>query len=100
MNSDRNTASVVSALRQAGAHVSYLDVEGGGGRAGLPDLLVAAPRVGARLLEVKRPKGRLSDAQRDWHARWLAAGGPAVIVVRSVEEALAAIGLAPGREAA
>ena len=70
--------------------VVYLDPEGGNGRGGLPDLLVAHPRCGVRLLEVKAPKGRLNDAQVDWHVRWEYAGGPRVLVVRSVEDALRA----------
>lgn len=93
MNSDRVTASIVSALRSVGAMVVYLDPEGGNGRGGLPDLLVTHPRCGVRLLEVKSPRGRLNEAQVEWAARWHSAGGPMVIVVRSVEEALRACGL-------
>lgn len=93
MNSDRNAAGIVSALRHAGAFCAFLDPEGGGGRGGLPDLLVAHPRVGTRLIEVKAPRGRLNAAQQEWHTRWQAAGGTPVVVVRSIVEALAAIGL-------
>lgn len=93
VNSDRVTAAIVSALREAGAVAVYLDPEGGNGRGGLPDLLVAHPRCGARLLEVKSARGRLNDAQSAWHARWALAGGPPVAVVRTVAEALAAIGI-------
>ncbi len=67
MNSDRNAAQIVSALRAAGALVVYLDPEGGNGRGGLPDLLVAYAVA--------------------------TAGGCAVHVVRDVATALAAIGL-------
>lgn len=95
MNSDRITASAVSALRGLGAMVVYLDPEGGNGRGGLPDLLVTHSRCGVRLLEMKRPGGRLNEAQKDWHARWLGAGGPAVIVCHSVEDALRAVELLP-----
>jgi hypothetical protein len=93
MNSDRITAAAVSALRTAGAMVMYLDPEGGNGRGGMPDLLVTHPRCGVRLLEMKSPGGRLNDAQRDWHARWVSSGGPAVVVCHSVEDALRACGL-------
>ena len=95
MNSDRVTAGIVTALRQAGAVVVYLDPEGGNGRGGLPDLLVTHPRCGMKLLEVKSARGRLNDAQVAWHERWRAAGGGAVVVVRGVEDALRAVGLLP-----
>lgn len=95
MFSDRVTASIVSALRQAGAVVVYLDPEGGNGRGGLPDLLVTHPRCGMRLLEVKSPRGRLNYAQVDWHERWKHAGGGDVLIVRSIEDALRAVGLLP-----
>jgi len=90
MNSDAITARAVSALRSLGAMCVYLDPEGGNGRGGLPDLLVAHPRCGVRLLEVKSPRGQLNDAQQNWHYRWIVAGGPAVLVVRSIEDALRA----------
>lgn len=87
-NNDRNASAVVSALRAAGATVWY--IESAAGVAGLPDLLVGH-RGATYLLEVKTPRGRIKDAQaafiRDWR------GGPAIIV-RSPEQALAAIGLA------
>ena len=57
---------------------------------GYPDLTVLLPHGRTLLLEVKTTKGRLSPAQRDIHDR-LAAMGHAVAVVRSVDEALAAV---------
>ena len=73
--------------------VVYLDPEGGNGRGGLPDLLVTHPRCGMKLIEVKSPRGRINEDQVSWHRRWLASGGQAVAVVRSVEDALRACGL-------
>jgi len=96
VNSDRNSAMIVSALRQAGAFVAYIDPDGSDFSAGLPDLLVATLVGGVRrtaLLEVKGVRGRLNDKQVSWHMRWDAAGGCPVYVVRDVESALAAVGL-------
>ena len=77
--------------------VVYIDPDGSVSAAGLPDLLVCA-RPGGKpvtvLLEVKGPRGKLNEAQESWHARWAAAGGCPVVVVRDVESALAAVGLA------
>jgi hypothetical protein len=86
-NNDRNAATIVSALRAAGAVVWY--IESAANVAGLPDLLVGH-RGKTYLLEVKTPRGRLSAQQQDFIQGWT--GGPAVIV-RSAEQALAAIGL-------
>lgn len=56
---------------------------------GFPDLIVAIPgRV--LFLELKAPKGVLSDAQRDLHPRIRALGHP-VHIVRSIEDAEAAM---------
>jgi len=91
VNSDAITARAVSALRSLGAMCIYLDPEGGNGRGGLPDLLVCHPRCGVRLLEVKSSRrSYLNEAQVQWHARWAQAGGPPVLVVRSIEDALRA----------
>lgn len=87
---DANAGEIVSALRRVGAVVRF--VEFAHGIAGCPDLLVGWRGV-TYLLEVKTPKGRLSDAQKKFHAEWT--GGP-IYVVRSVEEALAVLGLMKG----
>lgn len=60
-----------------------------GVRPGWPDL-TCLWTGGALLLEVKAPGGRLSDAQRELHPRLAAMGWP-VAVVRSVEDAEAAL---------
>lgn len=84
---DRNAVEVATALRHAGAIVRF--IEGSHGQSGLPDLLVGFQGV-TYLMEVKVAKGRLSEAQKEFHASWR--GGP-IIVVRTPLEALAAIGL-------
>lgn len=96
---DANEAEIVKALRAVGASVTQLDDRG------VPDLLVG---LGGRtwLLEVKLPLGKeggmprretyrggrgdLTSAQVLWWDSWK---GEAPTVVRSVAEALAAIGV-------
>lgn len=94
---DANEAGIIEALEAAGAFVQKL------GDTGVPDLLVSYGNV-LTLLEVKLPLGPkggkhhlgragavadLTAAQVKWFAKWR--GKPAR-VVRSAEEALAAIG--------
>jgi len=85
---DANQAEIVKALRKAGASVVSLAACG----SGIPDLLVGF-RQKTYLLECKDgkqpPSAReLTEDQRVFHAGWY--GGP-LIVVNSVDEALAAI---------
>lgn len=87
---DRNQGEIAAALRNVGATVQSLAEVG----AGVPDLLVGFRRQ-TYLLEVKdgeKPPSQreLTPDQIDWHMNWT--GGPCV-VVRSVLEALAAIGV-------
>lgn len=98
---DTNEPEVVNALVAAGAVVTRLDGDG------VPDLLVGF-KGKSFLLEVKLPLGArggvtrhrkweggdgdMTRAQVAWWAAWT--GEPA-IVVRSPQEALRAIGLAP-----
>lgn len=102
---DGTQADIIAALRAAGCSVSI--IAGANGNTGVPDLLVGRAVTSpckmcspiARqvnwLLEVKRPKtkGRaatnLSPAQQRWHRAWYGQ----VAVVRTVPEALAAVGL-------
>jgi hypothetical protein len=80
----------VKALRKVGCKVS--DTSGVG--RGFPDLVVRAtkgdiwrtPRI--LLMEVKTAKGKLTPDQEQFIADW-----PEVVVVRSVDEALAAVGV-------
>jgi len=88
-------APIVEALRKVGASVAFLDGKG------LPDLLVGF-RGELYLLECKQPLGvkggkskdgqHLTPDQEAWHAQWK--GRPPAIV-RTVEEALRAIGAVP-----
>jgi hypothetical protein len=91
---DANQEAIVAALRAAGCSVSLIQ---GVREAGIPDLLVGL-RDETFLLEVKRPKakgqvaGKLSADQVKWALEWR---GGLVRDVRTVEEALEAVGLIP-----
>ena len=58
--------------------------------AGVPDLIIVDPtgRHPAAALELKAPRGRVSDAQKQWHADLLARGW-AVATTCGLDEALA-----------
>ena len=79
---DKNESEIVAALVKAGATVVPLSA------AGCPDLLCGF-RGSTFLLEVKAEKGRLTPDQLAWHKAW---EGYPVKVVRSVDDALQAIG--------
>jgi endogenous inhibitor of DNA gyrase (YacG/DUF329 family) len=86
---DANHAEIVTALQKAGA--SILDTSAIG--RGMPDLVVGYQGA-CVLMEIKNPKNSygksgLSRLQMEWSSSWR--GGP-VHVVRSVEDALEAIG--------
>jgi hypothetical protein len=89
--SDKNAVEIVSALRAAGCTVRYVEFQFG--QAGCPDLLVGRAGV-THLLEVKTKLGRLSEPQVAFITEWQ---GGTPRVVRSPEEALAAVGLDPER---
>ena len=87
---DSNEDAIVRALVHAGCRVQRLSAKG------VPDLLVGTPAytghdgLGAIvLLEVKTAKGALTDDQDTFFEIW--AGYP-VYVVRSVDDALKAVG--------
>jgi hypothetical protein len=80
---DANQAEIVRALRCVGASVELLHRVGGG----CPDLLVGY-RGRNFLLEIKVCKGKLNTLQERYHALWRGE----IRVVRSVHEALTAIG--------
>ena len=86
-NVDANQAEIVAALRGVGA--SVLDLHGIG-VAGVPDLLVVFGER-AVLMEIKNPKGknRVKESQERFRQTWRGR----VEIVRSVDEALAAIGV-------
>lgn len=91
-------AAIVQALRKVGCQVLDLSRVG----QGCPDLLVRCGRFldvsGPRatgtawpkvvLMELKLPRGRLTEPQEDFLSQW-----PETVIVRSVSEALAAVGV-------
>ena len=84
---DANHAEIVKALRDIGVEVLDLGAVGNG----CPDLLVLC-QGRLTLLEVKDgnkpPSARtLTDDQKVFHRRWLAAGAP-LFTVESVESAI------------
>ena len=81
---DQNEADIVNALARAGAFVSQLSGEG------MPDLLVIF-RGNIYLVEVKAPKGKLTPAQIEYHARALNEGVK-VNIAHTPLEALQIIG--------
>ena len=101
---DQNQSEIVDALRRVGCSVQDLHEVG----QGCPDLLVGVPSYytmidpenGERfmvnashniLLEVKSAHGKLNEREAAWHADWRGQ----VCIVRSVDEALAAVGILP-----
>lgn len=83
---DNNQKAIVEALRGVGASVTLLHEVGDG----CPDILVGFKGCNYAL-EVKGLKGKLTDDQEEWFRKWR--GQKAV--VRTVEEALQAIGCKP-----
>lgn len=81
---DANHSEIFAALRRAMCSVVDLAAVGGG----CPDLLVGRGGVNY-LLEIKHEKNDLTDSQELWFSRWRGRA----IVVRTVDEALAAVGL-------
>lgn len=96
---DANEQEIIDALRKAGCSVQQLS------GVGVPDLLVGVS--GSHLcygktdndqsyfiddlnilMEVKAPKAKLTEDQETWHNEWRGQ----VCIVRSVEDALRAIG--------
>lgn len=76
---DVTQASIVKALREAGATVQDLSAVG----RGVPDLLVGYNTVNY-LIECKSPGGKLTPQQRVWHSEW----NGTVRIVYTAEEAL------------
>lgn len=89
---DENQAEIIKALKAVGCGV--VDLSGVGG--GVPDLLVEGPVYphAMTLLEIKNPAKpkadqKLTEAQVKFHAGWRGA----LHVVKTVDEALAAVGV-------
>lgn len=82
---DHNQPLIVETLRKAGATVQHLHAVGHG----CPDIAAGYNGV-TYLIEIKSERGKLTKDEQAWHAAW--AGQ--VAIVRTPEEALAAIGAA------
>ncbi len=76
---DNNQREIVEALRQAGATVYCAHSVGHG----FPDLVIAF-REKIILAEVKSKRGKLTRAERLWHAAWPVP----VPILRSIDDAL------------
>lgn len=83
--------AIIKALQTRGCYVVKVLAAS---RAGVPDLLVCAPGGRFLALEVKAPKGRVSPRQEVELGMARAAGATAA-VVRSVADALDALGVEP-----
>jgi hypothetical protein len=82
---DSNQAEICAALRNIpGVSVTCTHIVG----CGFPDLAVGKDGK-TYLLELKSERGKFSPWEKKWHAAWTGH----VAVVRSIEEALAAIGV-------
>jgi hypothetical protein len=81
---DRNHAEIRDGLRAAGCTVKDLSFAG----EGFPDLLVWSRRVGVRLMEVKRPGGKLTEKESQFAISFL----DCYVVVHNLDEALRAMG--------
>jgi hypothetical protein len=81
---DSNRVKMVEALRDASVTVTSLHAVG----RGVPDLLVGF-RGENYLLEVKSSRGKLTSSQEDWIQDWRGR----VFIVRSVDDALMAVGV-------
>ena len=83
---DANQKDIVRALRQCGCSVLDLSAVG----SGCPDILVSDREGVLHLMEIKIEKGKLNELQENFFETWR---GRKPIVVRSVAEALHAVGI-------
>jgi Holliday junction resolvase len=74
---DDNEVEIVNALRAIGASVAHLSSKG------IPDLLVSFKNK-LYLIEVKKPKGKLTPDQIKFHENWKGE----IHIVRTVQEAI------------
>jgi Holliday junction resolvase len=86
---DANHGEIVKALRDAGASVQSLATVG----KGCPDLVVGKG-PDTFLIEVKGPKGKLTDDQVKFIGEWRGV----VHIVRTVDDALQLVGVAQVRD--
>jgi len=81
---DANQKAIVEALEAVGARIYDLSACG----AGIPDIAVLKPnKRDVLFMEIKTAKGALRDSQIEAHEGW------PVVVVRTIDEALAAVGV-------
>lgn len=78
---DANQSEIVEALRKAGCSVFVASTVG----KGFPDLIVGKSGRTV-LMEIKTKKGTLTEDQVHFYEHWK---GSAIIIVRTIEEALA-----------
>lgn len=81
---DNNHAEIVAAFRKLGVSVLSLVNLG----RGVPDLLVASSGV-SMLVEVKAPKGKENELQKEWAENWRGQ----IFMVRDVEGVLTVVRL-------
>jgi hypothetical protein len=74
---DDNEVEIVNALRAIGASVAHLSSKG------IPDLLVSFKNK-LYLMEVKKPKGKLTPDQIKFHENWKGE----IHIVRTVQDAI------------
>ena len=84
---DKNEDEIVNCLKHIGCTVQRLSA------AGVPDLLVGfvdeRGKKSMALMEVKTKKGRRTPQQIEWSLWW---SGPEPVIVRTIDDALRAIG--------
>ena len=81
---DANQPSIVEGLRQIGATVLHIHMVA----LNSPDIVVGHHGKNY-LFEIKTSSGRVRPGQRDWHLAWRGQ----VAVIRSLEDALAVMGI-------
>ena len=88
VRTDATQKAIVAALRGVGCTVKLTTMVG----AGFADAVVWSPFTrSCHLLEMKTLTGKLTPAEQDFHATW---PGP-IAIVRSIDEALVAVGVRP-----
>lgn len=81
---DDNQSTIVSALRGVGQQVVLMHAVGGG----FPDI-ISCRNGQSHFIEIKSDQGRLTPAQKVFFEAWR---GPPIHIVRSVDDALIAVG--------
>lgn len=76
---DANEPDIIQVLEAQGFSVARIN------GAGVPDLVVGKGPTFCRLVEIKQPKGTFKPKQITFRDSWR---GPAIVTLRSVEDAL------------